>query len=155
MAVQFDYTIIAERAAQVVSAYVSKNNVAPADLPGLIRSVAETLASLGTEPEAEAKPQPAVDVQKSVSKRHLTCLLCGKKMKMLRRHLSTAHKMAPTDYRQTFGLKSDYPMSTPEYSAMRSQMARDIGLGRQSKSRSRRSKASKGENKRTASKEAA
>lgn len=147
MAVPFDYMTIADKTAQIVSSYVAKNNTPPTELPGLIRAVADALASLGSEREATGKPQPAVEVQKSVSKRQLTCLLCGRQMKMLKRHLATTHKLAPAEYRQMFGLKADYPMSTPDYSAMRSQMARNIGLGRTTKPKQRGTKRSKSERK--------
>lgn len=38
--------------------------------------------------------------------------------------------MTPDEYRQRWGLARDYPMTAPAYAAMRSDLAKDIGLGR-------------------------
>ena len=47
-----------------------------------------------------------------------------------KRHLRTAYDMSPDDYRQKWGLSSDYPMVAPKYAAKRSELAKKIGLGR-------------------------
>ena len=39
--------------------------------------------------------------------------------------------MTPDEYRQKWGLASDYPMVAPGYSEVRSRLAKDIGLGQQ------------------------
>ena len=59
----------------------------------------------------------------------LVCLEDGKKLKMLKRHLKTAYNMTPDEYRQRWGLPSDYPMVAPNYAAQRSKLAKEIGLG--------------------------
>ena len=72
-------TNLVELAADIVSAYVSKNSVPTADLPDLIGSVHSALNSLGQASEAEpAKPEPAVSVRKSVSPDYLISLFDGK-----------------------------------------------------------------------------
>jgi predicted transcriptional regulator len=38
--------------------------------------------------------------------------------------------MTPAEYREKWGLPADYPMVAPNYSARRSEFARQIGLGR-------------------------
>ncbi len=58
------------------------------------------------------------------------CLDDGKKLKMLKRHLRTAYNMSPDEYRQKWGLPSDYLMVAPKYAAVRSELAKKIGLGR-------------------------
>ncbi|HYG87629.1 MAG TPA: MucR family transcriptional regulator, partial [Azospirillum sp.] len=58
------------------------------------------------------------------------CLECGKKNKMLKRHLASEHGLTPVEYRSKWGLPSDYPMTAPEYAAQRSELAKSIGLGR-------------------------
>ena len=49
---------------------------------------------------------------------------------MLKRHLATRYQMTPTEYRQRWGLPRDYPMVAPAYAAQRSELAKQIGLGR-------------------------
>lgn len=101
------------------------------EVPTLISSVYSALSGLGgTDTAEEARPEPAVSVRASVKKDHVICLDCGKKMKMLKRHLSTEHNMTPEEYRQHWDLPSDYPMVAPEYAETRRVMAKKAGLGR-------------------------
>jgi predicted transcriptional regulator len=115
--------------AQIVSAHVSNNAVAPDALPSLIQDVYRTLAGVGREPIQADKPQPAVPVKKSVFPDHIVCLEDGKKLKMLKRHLKTAYDMTPEQYRERWGLTPDYPMVAPNYAKHRSSLAKKIGLG--------------------------
>lgn len=117
--------------ADIVAAHVSNNSVAVSDLPMLIGSVHRSLAGLGPAAAApEPAPTPAVSVRASVKPDHLVCLEDGKKMKMLKRHLSTDHGMSPADYRARWGLPKDYPMVAPNYAETRRALAVKIGLGR-------------------------
>jgi predicted transcriptional regulator len=118
----------------IVSAHVSNNSVAVADLPRLIQDVHDTLANLGQSSMAEPeRPMPAVPIKKSVMPEYLVCLEDGKKLKMLKRHLKTAYNMTPEDYRERWGLPSDYPMVAPSYAKQRSRLAKQIGLGTRDK----------------------
>jgi predicted transcriptional regulator len=115
----------------IVAAHVSNNSVSVEDVPALITTVYGALASLGGSPQVvEARPEPAVSVRASLKKDHLVCLEDGKKMKMLKRHLMTEHGMTPDEYRQRWGLGSDYPMVAPDYAETRRDLAVKIGLGR-------------------------
>jgi len=118
--------------AEIVAAYVSNNTVALADLGPLIDLVGRQLRTLDQAPAepAPAKPEPAVPVRRSVQPDHLVCLVCGKRQKVLRRHLDVAHQLTPDAYRELFDLRPDYPMAAPNYSRQRAEMARLIGLGR-------------------------
>ncbi len=118
-----------EHTTRIVAAHVSHNPIAVTDMPGLIATVHETLAKLGTE-EAAAKPKPAVPIKQSVKPEYIVCLDDGKKLKMLKRHLKTAYNMTPDDYRKRWGLPRDYPMMAPNYAKQRSALAKKIGLGR-------------------------
>jgi predicted transcriptional regulator len=140
---ELDRSKLAEMTAEIVSAYVSHNQVLPADLPNLIGSIAGKLATLGSEEEQAnaAKPEPAVPVRRSLSKDHITCLVCGRKQKLLKRHLASAHNLTPTEYREMFGLRRDYPMTAPSYVEMRAEIARRVGLGRPKKPGQRRPRA--------------
>ena len=118
---------------QIVSAYVSKNSVQTADLPNLINSVHQSLATLG-QPQAPAEAptelKPAVPVKKSVNPDYIVCLEDGKKLKMLKRHLQSSYGITPDEYRAKWGLPSDYPMVAPNYAKARSDLALKLGLGK-------------------------
>lgn len=120
--------------ANIVAAHVSKTAVSVDDLPALIRQVHRTLAEIGQGAALAAeRPSPAVPIKKSVTSDYIVCLEDGKKLKMLKRHLKTAYNMTPEQYRERWGLPSDYPMVAPNYAKKRSQLARDLGLGTKSK----------------------
>ena len=87
------------------------------------------LAGVGKQPARPERPQPAVPVRKSVFRDHIVCLEDGKKLKMLKRHLRTAFNLTPEQYRERWGLGSEYPMVAPDYAKHRSSLAKKIGLG--------------------------
>ena len=122
--------------AQNLSAYLSNNTVAPADLPGVIESVRKAFGSRTGQispPESDSGLktwEPVVPLKKSVTPDAIVCLCCGEKFKALKRHLQTTHKLTPSEYREAFKLKSDYPLVAPNYAARRSELAKSLGLGR-------------------------
>ena len=116
--------------ADIVSAHVSNNSVAVNDLPQLIQNVHGALSGLGGQAaEPEARPEPAVSVRSSIKPDYIVCLEDGKKLKMLKRHLMTHYQMTPDQYRQKWGLNTDYPMVAPNYAEQRRTLAKKIGLG--------------------------
>ena len=126
---------ILKQVTEIVAAYVSKNEVAAADLPALIKSVHATLGGfMGGEAAGPGKP-PAVPVKKSVTPDFIICLEDGRKLKMLKRYLRARYGMTPDVYRAKWNLPADYPMTAPNYAARRSEFAKQIGLGRPRKKR--------------------
>jgi predicted transcriptional regulator len=115
--------------AQIVSAHVAHNSVGVDALPGLIQDVYRTLAGVGRVELPTERPQPAVPIKKSIFPDYLICLEDGRKLKMLKRHLKTSYNMTPEQYREKWGLPSDYPMVAPSYARHRSSLAKKIGLG--------------------------
>jgi predicted transcriptional regulator len=132
----------AELTAEIVSAYVSNNKIAPSDLAMLINSVGNEMAKVGTvvEPPAQQKLEPAVSVRRSIQPNQLICLVCGKPQKVLKRHLSVQHELTPGQYRERFELKPDYPMVAPNYAQQRREVALQTGLGRPKKPARKRRK---------------
>ena len=121
---------ILKQVTEIVAAYLSKNEVAAADLPALIKSVHDTLGGFGgSEAGGPGKP-PAVPVKKSVTPDFIICLEDGKKLKMLKRYLRTRYGLTPDAYRAKWNLPADYPMTAPNYAARRSDFAKQIGLGK-------------------------
>ncbi|HWD60629.1 MAG TPA: MucR family transcriptional regulator, partial [Stellaceae bacterium] len=116
--------------AKIVASYVSHHNLAPEQIPELIASVYRTIAGLGQVPEAQAAPIPAVPLRRSVQRDVVVCLDCGWKGKMLRRHLTTRHGLTGEEYLKRWGLPGDHPLTAPNYSVQRSNLAKELGLGR-------------------------
>ncbi|WP_367160154.1 MucR family transcriptional regulator [Kozakia baliensis] len=119
-----------ELTAQIVSAHVTNNPIGGENLPGLIKQVYSALQGAGHVEAEPERPQPAVPIKRSVFPDYIVCLEDGKKLKMLKRHLQSAYNMTPEQYRERWGLPSDYPLVAPNYAERRSHLAREIGLGR-------------------------
>ena len=115
---------------KIIASYVSHHNVSPEQIPELINSVHRTINNLGKPAEPQGALTPAVPLRRSVQRDAVICLECGWKGKMLRRHLSTRHALNGEQYLKRWGLASDHPLTAPTYSAQRSTLAKELGLGR-------------------------
>ena len=122
---------------EIVSAYVGHNSVSATELPTLIHQVFDALASAsnGTGRGPVEKAEPAISIRKSVTADYLICLEDGKKFKSLKRHLRTHYNLGPDEYREKWGLPSDYPMVAPNYAQARSRLAKKMSLGQNGRSR--------------------
>ena len=114
---------------EIVASFVGNQPVAIADLPTVIAAVFGTLRSV-TQGEAKKPAEAPVPIKKSIGTDYLICLEDGQKVKALKRHLASRHHLTPDQYRQRWGLPKAYPMVSPAYAAQRSELARQIGLGR-------------------------
>ena len=73
--------------AEIAGAHLSNNAVASGDVPTLIQTVFDSLATLANpEQRAPAAPTPAVPIRRSVTDDYIACLENGKKLKLLKRH---------------------------------------------------------------------
>lgn len=117
---------------EIVSSYVSNNDISGSQISDVIRSTYATLNAqrLGEGEAVQNQKKPAVSIRRSVTPDYIVCLEDGKKLKMLKRHLRTTYSLSPEDYRAKWGLPADYPMVAPKYAAQRSAFAKKIGLGR-------------------------
>jgi predicted transcriptional regulator len=121
--------------AEIVRSYVKKNQIAPADIPALINTVYQSLLAAGKASKPEPERSPAVPIRQSVRPNYVVCLECGRRAKMLRRHLRDAHGLSAEQYRLKWKLAPDYPLTAPAYSEQRSALAKKLGLGRGAKGR--------------------
>lgn len=118
---------------EIVVARVANYQVPAETLPQLIHDVYKALTGdkLSENREGNGEKQiPAVPIRKSVFPDYIICLEDGKKLKMLKRHLKSNYNMTPDQYRAKWGLPPDYPVVAPNYAERRSNLAREIGLGR-------------------------
>lgn len=132
-------TNLLELATELTVAWLSNTNnrVNADDVPAFLQRMHETISAMSAGSSATtdtAEPAreytPAVSVRKSLaSPDYIVSMIDGKPYKTLRRHLAT-NGMTPDEYRERYGLKKDYPMVAPSYSAARQEMAKKIGLGR-------------------------
>ena len=132
MADQENRSELLELTSEIVAVHVSNNTLAVNDLPQLIKDVYFTLANVDENQGIPERLNPPVSIKKSVTPDFIVCLEDGKKLKMLKRHLKTAYNITPEEYRQRWNLPLDYPMVAPNYAKHRSDLAKEIGLGRKS-----------------------
>jgi predicted transcriptional regulator len=117
---------------KVIASYTSNNIVTAQAIPDLIRTVHAAFASLASGaalPPLEDTSVPATPIERSVFNDYIICLEDGRKLKMLKRHLSTVYNMTPEQYRERWNLPRSYPMTAPAYAAHRSSLAKQSGLG--------------------------
>jgi predicted transcriptional regulator len=120
-----------ELTAEIVAAYVRRNQINAEQLGTLISTVHQTLANLGgPAEEAPVERTPAVSIRRSVQRDFVVCIECGWRGQMVRRHLTTAHGLTVDAYRARWKLSRDHAMVAPAYSERRSGLAKELGLGR-------------------------
>ncbi|MEQ3649176.1 MucR family transcriptional regulator [Hyphomonas sp.] len=138
---EYETSDLLDMTAEIVSSYVSNNQVEADALPQLIRNIYETVSGLAdaVEPVVEIQ-DPAVPISKSILPDYLVCLEDGRKLKMLKRYLRSKFDMTPEEYRAKWGLPADYPMVAPNYAKLRSKHAKQIGLGKKAAPRPKKTK---------------
>jgi predicted transcriptional regulator len=132
-------SMVAAAATRVVAAYVSRHQASSTEIPEFLKRVAAALRSAGV-PKAPAPKAPAVSLRRLVSANAVVCAECGRSGKTMARHLRAQHDLTSDAYRAKWGLPHDHPMVAPSYSARRSQLAREIGLGTKKKRSGRKAK---------------
>ncbi len=117
--------------AEIVSSYLLNHKTDLNELEIIIQRVYGTLTRLtGSVDNAAHVGGSDVSIESSVTPDYIVCLEDGKKLKMLKRYLKTNYNMTPEEYRKRWGLPATYPMVAPNYAKKRSQLAKNIGLGK-------------------------
>jgi predicted transcriptional regulator len=130
--------------AEIVASYVMNNKMNVHDLEQLIQRVYHTVSVLDGAQEGKSPITSAgVSVEESVTPDYIICLEDGKKLKMLKRYLKNHYDMTPEEYRKRWNLPANYPMVAPNYAKKRSELAKEIGLGKQTDSKGRKAKYTK------------
>lgn len=121
-----------DMATNIVSAHASNSAMSKAELLAELQDVYFTLSRMEGESPAEPREEegaPVVSKKKAFGKNQVFCMLCGKGMKTLGRHLRTAHDIKPSEYRKKFGIPRTQSLASKAYSETRRQMAVERGLG--------------------------
>lgn len=122
-----------EMAADIVAAHASTTNMTKEEL---VAELTEVYAALNSLEKGEAvetietdEQGPAITRKKAFGKDKIFCMICGKGMKTLSRHLKTSHDMTASAYRKQFDIPRTQSLASKNYSESRRQMAIDRGLG--------------------------
>ncbi len=140
-----------EMAAEIVAAHASTTPMSKEELIQEVAELHKALSSLekgeeigGEAVVEEAAAGPVVTRKKAFGKDKIVCMICGKAMKTLARHLKSAHGLTAAEYRKQFDIPRTQPLAARAYSESRRQMAVERGLGENlAKARAARLKAKK------------
>lgn len=124
---------------RIVSAYITSHQTPLEEISLVISKVFQVLSTLESNPQgltARAQKEPAVPVDESVHHDYIVCLEDGKKLQMLKRHLSTMYGMTLDQYKDRWNLPHDYPTVSPSYALRRSAIATNTGLGKNGRKKS-------------------
>jgi predicted transcriptional regulator len=125
--------------AEVAAAYFANSHVSVAEIGTVVEQIAKSLGAVGetATPVASSEEEApltrrltSAQIRRSIAPEALISFEDGKSYKTLRRHLAVKG-LTPEQYREKWGLPKDYPMVSANYSAVRSQMAKNLGLGAQ------------------------
>ena len=115
---------------KIVQRYLSHHQLPAGALGNLISTVHEALRRAGTEPApTEATRTPAVPIRRSIHRDYVVCIECGKRGKVLRRHLMSVHGLTVEEYRARWNLPAHHPTTARAFSEQRSALAKQTGLG--------------------------
>ncbi len=123
---------------EIVVSHASMTELTPEQLVTEVRDVYNILSSLegggileeAVSEKVEGVQRPSIPLKDIVKAKYVVCLECGKKLKTLKTHLRKAHNLAPKEYYARFDLDpKKFPLVCKEYSATRSQMAKDRKFG--------------------------
>lgn len=124
-----------EMAAEIVAAHASTTPMTKEELIAELGSLHKALQAMekgedvAAEASTEAVAAPTISRKKAFGKDKVVCMLCGKEMKTLTRHLKTVHNLKPGEYRKQFDIPRTQPLAARAYSESRRQMAMERGLG--------------------------
>ena len=139
---------ILEMAADIVAAHASTTNMTKEELVSELNEIYNTLNNLEkgetVTDVVKEEPGPVVSRKKAFGKEKIYCMICGRGMKTLSRHLKTSHDMTASEYRKQFDIPRSQSLAAKSYSETRRQMAIDRGLGEKlAKARAARGKGKK------------
>lgn len=122
---------VLEMAKDLTTALIQAGQLQPEDMQEILQQTyanlaamkaRETMASTGP---VEAPPAP-IDWRKSITRRAITCLVCGQTFKQLSiRHLRQ-HDLDGQSYRFKYGIPRAQPLAARATTARRQQVAQDI-----------------------------
>ena len=117
---------------RIVAAYAGRADVDENAIVALLTRLMQELngtAVSGSDPVAR-QAEPAVPIDKAMTRDKVYCLCCGKGFKMLKRHLGSEHGLTEAEYRAMFDLPEDTPLVAPSYSKKKADYARKAGFGK-------------------------
>lgn len=116
-----------DQAMELVKAQAAVKAMTPAEMIAMRDELAIALAGDAiVVPDSEAGP--ACDPKGAIKERSITCLICGKQMKVITAKHLASHDTTPQEYRAKFGYKKNQPLACKALSRERKNRMKDIKL---------------------------
>lgn len=123
-------------AVEIVKAQAGIRVMDEGEMCEMVRGIANALAGIEeniNQPVSDQGQEPAIDPKKSVKEKSVTCIECGKSMKMLsKKHLAT-HGLTQEEYKEKWGLKKNTPLICKFLARQRRQKMQEMQLWKRRK----------------------
>ena len=121
-----------KNALELVQAQASVRVMTEDEIVTMVERLASKLKGLyeGEEvvEDASTADAPVMDAKKSIKEKSVTCLVCGKAMKVLTKKHLALHGLDAVSYREKFGLKKGTPLTCKELQRARKQKMSEMKL---------------------------
>ena len=123
-----------EMANNIVSAHAQTTPMTTAEILAEIQKVHSVLqaldAGVSTSQEGiiEEPAAPTLTLKQAFRTNEVVCIICGKGMKSLARHLTTVHQMKPSEYRKQFNIPKTQKLMSKVCAAKRKEVAATMDL---------------------------
>ncbi len=119
-----------EMAQQIVSAHAQTTKMTTTELLAEIQKIHSVLQSLdsGGPVTEESVEAPTLTLKQAFRTNEVICIICGKGMKSLARHLTTVHQIKPNEYRKQFNIPKTQKLMSKACAAKRKEVAAGMDL---------------------------
>ena len=122
-----------EASVKIAATYLRRYRVGLRELTPFLSEIHEALLREAPPPlqpqHFGPRPRTPAEIQASVTPDTIMSFENGRRFKTLGKHLAI-RGLTPDSYRLKWGLPASYPMVATNYTALRSEIARNAGLGR-------------------------
>ena len=122
-----------EASVRIAATYLRRYRVGRRELTSFLSEIHDALlreVPLLSQPKMFGpRPRTPAEIQASVTPDTIMSFENGRRLKTLGKHLAI-RGLTPDSYRLKWGLPASYPMVAANYTALRSEVARNMGLGR-------------------------
>ena len=120
-----------KNAIELARAQASVRVMTEDEIISMVERLASKLKGLAGEEVIEDAPitdAPTIEPKKSIKEKSITCLVCGKTMKVITKKHLALHGLDAVSYREQFGLKKGTPLTCKELQRARKQKMSEMKL---------------------------
>ena len=119
-----------KQALEIVKAQASVRVMTEEEITSMVRKLSGSLKGLEENPQVleDSAQIPAVPPEKSIKEKTVTCLECGKVLKIITKKHIASHGLDGDAYREKWGLKKHTPLVCKELQRERRKKMREMQL---------------------------